>query len=828
MQDQKSKSRGGVITGSRTARGTLRAPDPDLWLNATLERPIARSVLDGLKLRRSAPPARPPIREQVFSPELRSVTDSVVAHARENDKESRAVESEHPNRRSAGALRSEPELPAIHYDDPALPALELSEEVRAELRPRRIIRARKDSAAKNSNQSASVSPADSGAPDAHAQKSETPEPKRTTEFEPDLVLPAFQDAFEYVPAGSRAALESHRATIQPTAQPAARIKETESHSLKQLDDASAEVIPSAKVSTNTDNARPIVTATPLSLTPDLDDELAPELPIDLESPLSGSALKSDDQTRAQDTTVATLDDVWLLDDRELIEHVLLDGDADDSTHVSSPPEKTDAEQTDKRHAESRATESNSVAESKPEPHATSETPARTISGQVEGPENKSATQAGDHSQLHLGDSSSADIFIDLPTMDKDMPPARPTRTTQLPSELPVRRLEPEAKTKTEAVPDTEPEVTAKVEAESESAHEQSTAFKAKGTRATDSPGYIQPQLDSTSPGYVVESQPQPWQAQSLQEVSAYIFRESHPPLPVDIIERLKAVYMEESTQSDVFEPIMRQIAEICSADAYAFVLLNRELMVYQCLLHHNLDELTTRNLFFGLRDSYVDHEVSHQTIEFTTELRDAFAFSKRFSSECLHYYHSMVLFSLRPFDTHGHLLLFFRAKPEIDVGATTDRLAPVFRDLIPAILRHRDVTWDRERFLHPDTMIMDEIYRLFREISRGGSESIHVLHIMFNFDSDARFDSHSDSGYWQQTLGYLADGLVSLLHRDERLVMAAPDRLLVILRNTAPDEIQRRATELADGQAVQLEYKCMRFPDEGSNLYNYIAPARRK
>ncbi|MCP5483672.1 MAG: hypothetical protein H7A21_19700 [Spirochaetales bacterium] len=293
--------------------------------------------------------------------------------------------------------------------------------------------------------------------------------------------------------------------------------------------------------------------------------------------------------------------------------------------------------------------------------------------------------------------------------------------------------------------------------------------------------------------------------------------EAPPPLAPELLAKLHVLYQKSDLQPADFDAIVQEIVNATEADGLAVLLLNERRMAYQCLLSHALDELTTRSLFVGIKDRYVQPGVTFQAFALHGDLRQDFHFTKRFSSDALADFASMFVLNLSEFQVAGYLILFARTEQEASVvQKKLETLRALLRDLTPILLRARMHFWyDAEYEESQDTYILDELYLTLRRLSGGGTETVTVIHILV--------DGLLEETAWHVQLNRLADAVLPHLALEERVVIATPNRLLVMLRATDPEVILGFARSSADQWGLTLRTKTMRFPDDGRNLYNYLS-----
>ena len=292
----------------------------------------------------------------------------------------------------------------------------------------------------------------------------------------------------------------------------------------------------------------------------------------------------------------------------------------------------------------------------------------------------------------------------------------------------------------------------------------------------------------------------------------------------DLLETLRRLYTLPQPEAHHFDSLLAYIQEHSRANALAVLMLDSAQMVYRPLLMRGFDGRTAANFYLGMDDAFLEYAPDFQILR-AADFSDAHHFHKRFSSEFIHRIEGISHVSLRPYGAPGYLALVYEDLNHLTGHVLQSTLPPILTDALPPMLRltreqweagHRPVTDESDEKFYEDTSIVDQIYRLLKEVSRGGRDSIEVVHL--------HFPNLLQQPNWLTQLDALAAKLLGRLGASEKMIQATPERITLILKETPASALLEIARAAASAAELTIRDQVMVYPDHSRNFYNYIAP----
>lgn len=329
------------------------------------------------------------------------------------------------------------------------------------------------------------------------------------------------------------------------------------------------------------------------------------------------------------------------------------------------------------------------------------------------------------------------------------------------------------------------------------------------------------------PAPVVVEKLAPAERHRLHDRLERAWQATPPPIAVSesaLLEHLRRLHTVPQPEAAHFDGLLEFLLEKTRADALAILLLDTAQMVYRPLLSSGLDQRTATNFYLGLDDAFLAGPPAFQVLRKSDHPSAMSHFKKRFASEFFHRMDGIYLIALQPLGVPGFLALVYEDLELLTEHALESMLPPILTDVLPALQRYATGVYESERaggdedsLGFEDTSIVDQIYRLLKEVSRGGREPIEVLHLSFP-------ELLQKEPYWRVRLHEAAACLLKRLHPDERLIEATPERITLILKSTPATALVTVMQDFAAEHAMELRHRSLRYPDHSRNFFNYIAP----
>ncbi len=324
---------------------------------------------------------------------------------------------------------------------------------------------------------------------------------------------------------------------------------------------------------------------------------------------------------------------------------------------------------------------------------------------------------------------------------------------------------------------------------------------------------------------------------------------------------LSKAYETETLQDKDFLWIKRDILLHFQVDDCAFLLWDKEQFAYHILLNNEKkDTSTLRNFFLLEKDAFFDQQASLQSWDNNTFVEHSSIFDKRIDQDFLRTYQKIYILQIPsqifkgaskedPKEDSGKptfLLLFclkskniarIPDKRTINTLMQKEKFLSFLKESIPLLQHYRETLWHNtisDTNLNSFEEATHGILSNMREYANAEDEKFCVLHFQMKVltnkfdeqDGDEKLKSSSDFSKKLEKIYVHSAEILYLLSNTilptERMFVHSMGRLLLLLRETTPNEIITLTRELCEKEDMLLYFNLSEFPKQGHNFYSYI------
>ncbi len=276
-----------------------------------------------------------------------------------------------------------------------------------------------------------------------------------------------------------------------------------------------------------------------------------------------------------------------------------------------------------------------------------------------------------------------------------------------------------------------------------------------------------------------------------------------------------ALYRNNTLDSDLFIPILNQIKKTTSAHSIAILLADSLLLVFRPFLDLDLDFRTRKNLYFSLKDKYLDTDASVQVLRFSNNLKQDLHFMKKFSTDCFNDLAGAVVLSFAHYGLPGFIFLFYQENSKVEDASEVPHFLSDLTDLIPALHRLQlEHTLVGETSIHQLSNPAWNILQSIKEFSDSGKEKFCIFHV--------RLENILDHPGGRVLLDQLTELISRKLRSGEKIMILSPRHLVLLLRDSQVSGMEQSVRAETERFSLEINTVYFNFPDYGRNLFNYI------
>lgn len=290
------------------------------------------------------------------------------------------------------------------------------------------------------------------------------------------------------------------------------------------------------------------------------------------------------------------------------------------------------------------------------------------------------------------------------------------------------------------------------------------------------------------------------------------FKVHKPPFDSFFMNFLLRMTAKKKLNEDDFSDFFKIIHKFTNSSASAIIAYDNLYSSYRVLTQKGIDKFTMQNLYFGKEDVYLNREDRWELLKFNNHIKSDFNFKKRFSTDFITRYNGALFFNLHIYNYPGFLICFYKNIENVNSRLVYSKMEPYLEEILPLIERFRMETWPKRKY--EDTNLTESIFQVIHQMSPYGTDQVEIINLkFFNPSDESNFQALQSTGY---------EWLLSTLNMEDRMLVTGPGRLILFSRKKNADVILENAESLSEKWGVQLQSSISTYPDNGTNILNYI------
>lgn len=264
-----------------------------------------------------------------------------------------------------------------------------------------------------------------------------------------------------------------------------------------------------------------------------------------------------------------------------------------------------------------------------------------------------------------------------------------------------------------------------------------------------------------------------------------------------------------------FEPILKHMALLARTDTVAFLMYDNSAYACRVFLDFGLDPYTRKNLYMGFHEPYFVDEEKIQQVSFQGNLGKDINFRKRFSSNFYRRFEGFDIVKMKEYGINGLLLLFYRRFEQDGKDEYRKELKQLLLDSSPVIRRFGDLQ-ESKSIRVTESYSMETVIQMLRTMSNNRSDSLKIYYLL-----SRDLAEHVD---WKNRIQTVARLIQHGLNPEERTVVLAPGRIMIITYHTDRYKLENRLYALSNQMGFEYKMIEVNYPEDGINFVNYVDP----